>query len=393
MSYNDDYPRREGYGEHGRESGYSGPRGDFGREEFDERRGGGYGGGREEYGREGGYDERRGHFGGERREEFGREGGYGERRGEYGGGYGGGYEGERERGYGRPEGYEGGRGYEGERGYGGEPHRPRRDDSPGYEDRRREMAEYGSTGYGAGNPVHGGPNIRADRPGGDFHYGGGGSAGDNYYDSSKTFGEERYASTGTGYGGGGAYGGYSDDFSGAEDRALEYAGDSADRSLFASALGGLAGRRQNLRDEDLDEDDAVRQHRSLYGDGDGERGFGGGYGGGQASSGNLGAAAAMQALKMFTGGSGGGHSAAQGQSQNAFIGMAMGQAAKLFDQQAAAGKTSPGANKQDAVASAAQMALKMYLKSEMGGGHSSGGGSSGGGAAGLLNMASKFLTK
>lgn len=286
MSHNDDYPRR----------------------------GGGYGGGREEYGREGGYDGRRGHSSGERREEFGREGGY---------------EG------GRPGGYEGER----ERGYGGEPNRPRRDDSPGYEDRRREMAEYGSTGYGAGNPAHGGSNIRADRPGGDLHYGGGGSAGDNYYDSSKTFGEERYASTGTGYGGGGAYGGYSDNFSGAEDRALEYAGDSADRSLFASALGGLAGRQQNLRSEDLDEDDAVRQHRSMYGDGDGERGFGGGYGGGQASSGNLGAAAAMQALKMLTGGSGGGRSAPQGQTQNAFIGMAMGQAAKLFDQQAAAGKT------------------------------------------------------
>jgi len=38
------------------------------------------------------------------------------------------------------------------------------------------------------------------------------------------------------------------------------------------------------------------------------------------------------------------------------------------------------------------MALKLYLKSEMGG---SGGGSSGsgGGAGGLLNLASKFLSK
>lgn len=43
------------------------------------------------------------------------------------------------------------------------------------------------------------------------------------------------------------------------------------------------------------------------------------------------------------------------------------------------------------MASAAQMAMKMYMKSSMGGGQSSGGGGSGGGAAGLLNLASKFL--
>jgi hypothetical protein len=52
------------------------------------------------------------------------------------------------------------------------------------------------------------------------------------------------------------------------------------------------------------------------------------------------AAAAMQALKMFIakegGQSGGGGGAG---SQNQFIGMAMGQAAQLFDQQSAAGNT------------------------------------------------------
>ena len=52
------------------------------------------------------------------------------------------------------------------------------------------------------------------------------------------------------------------------------------------------------------------------------------------------------------------------------------------DQQHAQGNTG-GASKQDAVASAAQMALKMYMKSEMGGGGSSGGG--------LMSLASKFL--
>jgi hypothetical protein len=98
----------------------------------------------------------------------------------------------------------------------------------------------------------------------------------------------------------------------------------------------------------------------------------------------------MQALKMFGGSSGGG-----GGGQNKFIGLAMGQAAKLFDQQAAQGNVSQGANKQDAVASAAKMALQFYLKSEAGGGGMGGGmgggGGSGGGLGGLLNMASKFL--
>jgi len=61
--------------------------------------------------------------------------------------------------------------------------------------------------------------------------------------------------------------------------------------------------------------------------------------------------------------------------------MAMGQAAKLFDQQSAQGNTSSGATKQDAVTKAGEMALKMFMKSEM----------SGGGGGGLMSMASKFM--
>lgn len=51
----------------------------------------------------------------------------------------------------------------------------------------------------------------------------------------------------------------------------------------------------------------------------------------------------------------------------------------------------PGANKQDAIAQAAQMAFKFYMKSEMGGGGGSGGGS--GGMGNLMNIAGKFLSK
>ncbi|KAL9099629.1 MAG: hypothetical protein Q9187_009472 [Circinaria calcarea] len=94
----------------------------------------------------------------------------------------------------------------------------------------------------------------------------------------------------------------------------------------------------------------------------------------------------MQALKMFSGGAGQGGMGG-GNSQNQFIGMAMAEAGKLFDQQSAQGKVAPSASKQSAVTSAAEMALKMYMKSQMGGG-GSGGGSGGGG---LMGMVSKFL--
>jgi len=55
----------------------------------------------------------------------------------------------------------------------------------------------------------------------------------------------------------------------------------------------------------------------------------------------------------------------------------------LPDQQSASGNVQSGASKQDAVGSAAQMAMKMFMKSEMGG--------SGGSGGGLMSMASKFL--
>lgn len=131
-------------------------------------------------------------------------------------------------------------------------------------------------------------------------------------------------SSGTSYGGGN-YGG-SDDFSGAEHVAQQHAGDSGDSSMFSSALGMLSGKKQQLQNEDLDEGQAVRQHQQYYGGGNG----GNNGGGSPATSGGIGGAAAMQALKMFTGGSGGGQQSGGGGAQNQFIGMAMGQASKLF---------------------------------------------------------------
>ena len=80
---------------------------------------------------------------------------------------------------------------------------------------------------------------------------------------------------------------------------------------------------------------------------------------------------------MFTSGGGDG---GQGQgSQNQFVGMAMSEASKLFDQQSSQGQVAPGADKQSAINSAAKMALSMYMKSQ------------GGGSGGLMGLASKFM--
>jgi hypothetical protein len=83
---------------------------------------------------------------------------------------------------------------------------------------------------------------------------------------------------------------------------------------------------------------------------------------------------------MFTSGGGGGMGGGQGQgSQNQFVGMAMSEASKLFDQQSSQGQVAPGADKQSAINSAAKMALSMYMKGQ------------GGGSGGLMGLASKFM--
>jgi hypothetical protein len=83
--------------------------------------------------------------------------------------------------------------------------------------------------------------------------------------------------------------------------------------------------------------------------------------------------------QMFTSGGGG-----QGQdSQNQFIGMAMSEASKLFDQQQGQGQgqgqIAPGTDKQSATNSTAKMALSMYMKNQ------------GGDWGGLMSLASKFM--
>jgi hypothetical protein len=115
---------------------------------------------------------------------------------------------------------------------------------------------------------------------------------------------------------------------------------------------------------------AVQAHQQLYGGG----------GGDGAGAQQLGLGAAMQALKSFQGGHG---ASATSGGQSAFVGLAMAEASKLFDQQKSAGNVAAGASKQSAVQTAAETALKMYMRS--------GSGVGGGGASSLMSMASKFL--
>jgi len=170
------------------------------------------------------------------------------------------------------------------------------------------------------------------------------------------------------YGGGGGYGG-DEDLSGAAHHAQQHAGDSGDSGIFSSVLSALGQNKQNIGNSHLDEQHAVQSHQQFYGNGGGS--------GQQADSGSMGSAAAMQALKMFTGGQSG--NSQGGNGQNAFVGMAMGQASKLFDKQSAQGNVASGASKESAIQQAGEMALKMYTKSQ------------GGGSSGLMGLASKFL--
>jgi hypothetical protein len=96
---------------------------------------------------------------------------------------------------------------------------------------------------------------------------------------------------------GGAYppGGHGledEDLSPAVEHATRHAGADADPSLFTTILGALSQKRQSLKDEDVDEEDAVKQHKKHYQDADEN----------ETDGKSIGAAAAMQALKRFTSG-------------------------------------------------------------------------------------------
>jgi len=165
-----------------------------------------------------------------------------------------------------------------------------------------------------------------------------------------------------------------DDLRGAAEQASKHAGDSGDRDLFSSIISALGDKKQALASEDVDEQDAMEQHKRVYND----------SGDHQMDSSSLGSAAALQALKMMIGGHNGGQSSGHG-TQTDYVAIAMGEASKLFDKKAAQGQVPGHASKEATIQQAAETALKLYMKS----GQSQGHGSSGG--ANLMSLASRFL--
>ncbi|KAE8149697.1 hypothetical protein BDV25DRAFT_155828 [Aspergillus avenaceus] len=218
--------------------------------------------------------------------------------------------------------------------------------------------------------------------------GSGSYGGQQGYDRppSHGHGEGSYGHQGS-YGGGGEYndtrynapppshGGYNSgygDSSFSQNEALSHAeshhGSSGDSSLFSSALNFLKEKQGRSSSPDIDESQMVQSHHQLYNEDSSK----------SHNSDSLGAGAAMQALKMFTSG----ESGSSGGDKNAFIGIAMSQAAKLWEQKNSSGAVQD--DKQSAVNKAAEMAMKMYMKNQ-------GSGSSGTGGPALMSLASKFF--
>ncbi|WWC86913.1 uncharacterized protein L201_001792 [Kwoniella dendrophila CBS 6074] len=215
-------------------------------------------------------------------------------------------------------------------------------------------------------------------------YGGGAPGG--YDNEQSNYGDQQSCGNTGGeqynrpHGQGGASSGFGG-FGGAptinENTALNAANEHASNgnensSLFSTAMGFLGN--MNKDDDDVDEEKVQRQHQEAYNQGNA----------GSMSANGIGAAAAMQALKMFTSGQSNASGSGGGDMQSKIIGMAMSEAAKLFDQ---SGGATQG-NKQDAVTSAGQTIMKLLIKSQVSG--MTGGGNSGG-LSSLLGMASKFM--
>ena len=239
----------------------------------------------------------------------------------------------------------------------------------------------GAGGYGEPGRRHEGGGLGGFAGGNDYQSG----SGDQYGSEQRQHGGRRYGDEGSGYGGG-SVGNYGEDHTDTINHALKHSG-GEDSGVFASAMGFLGQNKHNIHNEGMDEQMMMGAHQQLYGGAGSNR---------PPDSDTLGAGAAMQALKMFSGGGAGQQgmgSQGGGNSQNQFVGtvplspyvahfgmiltmgkgMAMANASKLFDQQQSQGNVASGVDKNSAVQSAAKMALKMYMSSGQGGGGGAGG--------------------
>ncbi|WVF69820.1 hypothetical protein IAT40_004599 [Kwoniella sp. CBS 6097] len=242
------------------------------------------------------------------------------------------------------------------------------------------QGEYGGNqgGYGGQQGGYGGEQQQNYGGNQGQGFGGGNFSGGNFSGGGEQF-NAPHGSGGASYGGGnGGNGGFSGGFptineNTAVSAANAHANNGDDNSnLFSTAMSFLGG--MNKDDNDVDEDRVQQEHQQAYGQGNASN----------MSANSIGAAAAMQALKSFTSGGSPAAGSGGGDMQSKMIGMAMSEAAKLFDQ---SGGAATG-NKQDAVTSAGQVIMKLLLKSQFSG--MTGGGNSGG-LSGLMSMASKFM--
>ncbi|WWD00571.1 hypothetical protein V866_007506 [Kwoniella sp. B9012] len=249
----------------------------------------------------------------------------------------------------------------------------------GYGGDSQQVGGYGGNQGGQGG--YGGNQAPGGYGGDQGGYGGqqGDYGGGNNY--GNTGGEQYNRPHGEG-GAGAGYGGGSGGFGGApqinENTAVHAANQygsngNENSSLFSTAMSFLGN--MNKDDGDVDEDKVQQQHQQAYGQGNASG----------MSANAIGSAAALQALKAFTSGDNqAAKSSGGGDMQSKIIGMAMSEAAKLFDQSGGAAQ----GNKQDAVTSAGQTIMKLLIKSQFSG--TTGGGNSGG-LSGLMSMASKFM--
>ncbi|CAO1615096.1 unnamed protein product [Sympodiomycopsis kandeliae] len=139
--------------------------------------------------------------------------------------------------------------------------------------------------------------------------------------------------------------------------------------LFAQATSFLQNKHGNNPDGDINEDELIQSHEKV------NNGQG-------AHSNEIGQAAALGAIKNFIGGSNSNESSGGGFQQK-IIGMAMSQAAQMFDQKAANGEVS-GGDKQSAVNQAGEAAMKLLIKHQVTG--MIGGGSGSGGLGSLAKL-------
>lgn len=183
---------------------------------------------------------------------------------------------------------------------------------------------YGSSGGGYGGSSGGG--YGGDSYGGGSY--GGGYGGSDSYGGGRSeggYGGGYGGSSGGGYGGGYGGGGGDDGFDSVVSHARAHHGSSSgdDDNLFNTALSFLNDRKSSGSSHDIDEEEMIRAHNSTYG----------GEGSGSHDSDTLGKGAAMQALKMFSGGGSDGFGSSDGgMDKNKLIGMAMSQAGKLYDE-------------------------------------------------------------